>query len=76
MGVAQTTRDMAAVPASALAELAVVCEDLATRVGPLRKQRYRDLAERFRDSSRRQAEFVEWETEEIRRLSGEHTAPP
>jgi hypothetical protein len=76
MEVAQTTRDMATVSASALAELAVLCEELATRVGRLQEQRYRDLAARFRESSRRQTEFVEWENEEIRRLFGDHTAPP
>lgn len=76
MRVAQTTRDLATVSASALAELAVVCEELATRVGPLREQRFRDMAARLRESSVRQAEFVEWENEEIGRLFGDHTDPP
>ena len=76
MAVAQTTRDTATVTASALAELAVLCEDLAAQVGPLREQRYRDLAARFHESSRRQTAFVEWENEEIRRLFADHTATP
>jgi hypothetical protein len=75
MRVAETTRDLAIVSASALAELAVVCDDLAMRAGPIREQRYRDMAARLRERSRQQAAFVEWENEEIRRLFGDHAAP-
>jgi hypothetical protein len=76
MKVAETTRDLATVSASALAELAVLCDDLAPRAGPVREQSYRDMAARLRERSREQAAFVEWENEEIRRLSGDYTAPP
>jgi hypothetical protein len=70
MRAAQSTRDLGIVSASALAELAVVCEQIATRSGPPRDQHYRDLAERLRASSRQRMAFVEWENEEIRRLFG------
>ena len=76
MKVAEATRDLATVSASALAELAVLCEDLATRAGPVREQRYWDMAARLRERSREQAAFAEWESEEIRRLFGDYTAPP
>jgi hypothetical protein len=76
MKVAEATRDLATVSASALAELAVLCEDLAARADPERGQRYRDMAARLRERSRQQAAFVEWENEEIRRLFGDHKSPP
>jgi hypothetical protein len=76
MKVAETTRDLATVSASALAELAVLCEDLAARAGPVRKQRYWDMAAQLRQRSREQAAFVEWENEEIRRLFRDYTSPP
>lgn len=76
MRVAEATRNLATVSASALAELAVLSEDLATRADPLRRQRYQDMAARFRERSRQQAAFVKWENEEIRRLFGDHKSPP
>ncbi len=76
MSVAETTRNLAIVSASALAELAVVCDDLAIRAGPVREQRYRDMAASLRARSRQQAAFAEWENQEIRRLFGDHTDPP
>jgi hypothetical protein len=75
MRVAQTTRDLGIVSSSALAELAVMCEDIATRSGPPRDRHYRDLAERLRASSRQRMAFVEWENTEIVRLFGPD-APP
>jgi hypothetical protein len=63
------------VSASALAELAVVCEDMATRLGPPRDRRYRDLAAQPRESGRRKMDFVDWEDGEIRRLFGTGTLP-
>jgi hypothetical protein len=70
MRAAQMTRDLGIVSASALAELAVLCEEMATRSGPPQDQYCRDLAERLRASSHRRLAFVEWENEEIRRLLG------
>ena len=75
MRVAESSRDLAMVSASVLAELAVVWDDLATQVGPLREHRYRDMMQRLREHSRRQMEFVEWQNEQIRRLFGDHTTP-
>lgn len=73
---AETTRNTATATASALAELAVVCDEIAARAGPPRDQRYLELAARFREGSQRYAAFVVWEDTEIRRLFGEHPAPP
>ncbi len=70
MRTAQTTRDLGIISASALAELAVICEEMAARVGPPEDERYRDLAMRLRASSRQRMVFVDWEDEEIRRLFG------
>jgi hypothetical protein len=75
MTAAQKARDLGIVSASALAELAVVCEEMATRADPPRDQHYRDLAARLRASSHQRMAFVEWENEEICRLFGP-TAPP
>jgi hypothetical protein len=75
MAAAQRARDLGIVAASSLAELAVVCEEMAVRWGPPRDQHYRDLALRLRASSLQRMAFVEWENEEIRRLFGPD-APP
>jgi hypothetical protein len=76
MRAAQTTRDLGIVSASALAELAVVCEEMATRWGRPWGQYYQDLADRLRASSNRRLAFVEWENEEIRRLFGPDAPQP
>jgi hypothetical protein len=76
MAAAHRARDLGIVAASALAELGVVCEEMATRSGPPQDQHYRDLAARLQASSRQRMAVVEWETELIRRLFGSEAPPP